>query len=153
MRIRTYTFEDFAALYAIEELCFEPRFRFSRSYMKRLLAAPNATAWIAEDDGMMAGFAIVEWSQEAEHANAYIQTIEVAPAFRRRGFGAVLLRKCEESALKAGAKLVWLHVAEMNVEAIRLYEVNGYQRVGAEEHFYAPERHAYLYRKQVSGDE
>jgi ribosomal-protein-alanine N-acetyltransferase len=149
MRIRAYTPDDFAALYAIEELCFEPRFRFSRSYMKRLLGAPNAAAWVAEDDGTPAGFAIVEWSPGASNTSAYIQTIEVAPAFRRRGIGVALLSRCEESALASGAELLWLHVADKNAEAIQMYECAGYQRIDTEEHYYAPERHAYLYRKSL----
>ena len=150
MRIRTYIPEDFAALYAIEELCFEPRFRFSRSYMKRLLGAANAAAWIAEDDWRVAGFAIVEWGEDADLRIAYIQTLEVAPAFRRRGFGVALLKRCEESARMAGAVQLWLHVAEGNTEAIRLYESESFSRVSSEEHYYAPERHAYLYRKVLS---
>ena len=46
----------------------------------------------------MAGFAIVEWSQQATGIVAYIATIEALPGFRGRGLGAELLRRLEGSA-------------------------------------------------------
>jgi [ribosomal protein S18]-alanine N-acetyltransferase len=147
MRLRSYSPEDFAVLYAIEELCFGPSFRFSRRYMKRLLEAPRSAAWIAEVDGVMAGFAIVEWSETPRGTTAYIQTIEVAPAFRRRGIASALLARCEGSAMSAGAASLWLHVAAGNAVAIQLYEAHGFTHFGTEEHFYAPNRGAHLYRK------
>lgn len=147
MRLRSYFPEDFAALYAIEELCFGPPFRFSRRYMKRLLEASMSAAWIAEVDGVMAGFAIAEWSETPQGTTAYIQTIEVAPDFRRRGIASGLLAQCEGSAMRAGAASLWLHVAAENAVAIQLYEAHGFTHFGTEEHFYAPNRGAHLYRK------
>ena len=41
MLYRLYQPGDFAALYAVEELCFEPPFRFSRAYMRQLIAKPQ----------------------------------------------------------------------------------------------------------------
>jgi [ribosomal protein S18]-alanine N-acetyltransferase len=146
---RLYKPEDFAALYAIEEICFQPPFRFGSSYMRRLLSNRNAAAWIAEEAAHMAGFAIVEWSGSKDRVNAYIPTIEVLPTQRRRGVGGELLRRVELSARQAGASSLWLHVDESNANAIRLYQEHGYVSAGAEEHFYAPGRGAFLYRKQL----
>ena len=85
----------------------------------------------------MAGFAIVDWSDDPAGTVAYIQTIEVAPEQRRRGIGAELLRCAENSARAAGALLISLHVHEENASALRLYEAHGYRRAGREEHYYA----------------
>lgn len=137
MHYRLYRSEDFTALYAIEELCFVPPFRFNRAYMRQLVASPHAATWIAEEDGQMAGFAIVEWNREPTGVEAYVQTIEVAPGQRRRGIGAELLRRAEDSARQAGAQLIWLHVHEQNASAQRLYDAHGYRRAGREEHYYA----------------
>jgi [ribosomal protein S18]-alanine N-acetyltransferase len=149
MHYRLYQPEDFAALYAIEEVCFQPPFRFERRYMQRLVHAKNAATWIAEDAGAMAGFAIVEWSGAGTYA--YIPTIEVLPDRRGRGIGGELLRRLEGSAREAGTWALWLHVDESNVSAIRLYEVHGFVSAGKEEHFYAPGRGAFLYRKELKG--
>ncbi len=50
MLYRLYQPGDFPALYAVEELCFEPPFRFSRTYMRQLIESPNAATWIAEEE-------------------------------------------------------------------------------------------------------
>ena len=137
MHYRLYRPEDFAALYAIEESCFQPPLRFHRTYMRQLVQSAHAATWIAEEDGSMAGFAIVEWSRAHDVIEAYIQTIEVASEQRRRGIGGELLRRAEDSARAAGARLIALHVHEANASALRLYEAHGYRPAGREEHYYA----------------
>ncbi len=79
---RLYQSDDFMQLYAIEEVCFQPPFRFGRRYMRSLVDSPNSITWIAEDEGAMAGFAIVDWGHTNSEVAAYIQTIEVLPIAR-----------------------------------------------------------------------
>jgi ribosomal-protein-alanine N-acetyltransferase len=146
---RPYTPEDFAALYAIEEVCFQPPFCFGRRYMHQLVSSPLAATWIAEDDGHMAGFAIVEWAEEGGAVIAYIQTIEVAPEQLRQGIGKELLRHIEDSARAAGAQAIWLHVDATNAGAMKLYEANGYRSEGREENYYARDRAALIYAKPL----
>jgi len=147
MLYRLYTPEDFAALYAIEEACFQPPFRFGRRYMRQIVENPDSATWIAEQDGRMAGFAIVDWSQDSGAAGAYIQTIEVTGDERRRGIGAELLRRVEGSARAAGSNAIWLHVDAENSAAIRLYERHDYIAQGREDHYYTRSRPALIYRK------
>jgi ribosomal protein S18 acetylase RimI-like enzyme len=149
MRYRLYQSADFAALYAVEELCFAPPFRFSRAYMRQLVRNANCATWIAEKDGELTGFAIVEWEQRAEENGAYIQTIEVTPSQRGQGIGGELLRRVEDSAEAAGAGKIWLHVDAKNSAAIRLYEGRGYERQGREERYYARHRAALVYGKRL----
>jgi ribosomal protein S18 acetylase RimI-like enzyme len=144
---RLYTPEDFAALYAIEETCFQPPLRFSWVYMRQLVSGSDAATWIAQENGQMAGFAIVEWEQETDDTIAYIQTLEVAPAKRGAGVGSELLRRVEGSARKAGAAQIWLHADAENAAAIRLYERHGYQINGREEDYYARGSAALIYSK------
>jgi ribosomal-protein-alanine N-acetyltransferase len=80
---------------------------------------------------------------------AYIQTIEVHPAFRGRGIGAELLVRAEESALVAGAHIIALQVDVENAAAIHLYESRGFARQGREEHYYARHRAAFIYAKPL----
>jgi ribosomal protein S18 acetylase RimI-like enzyme len=115
--------------------------------MRRLVQSHQAATWIAEQDGQMAGFAIVEWTQEIGGVSAYIQTIEVAPQWRMRGVGGELLLRIEGSARAAGAQSIWLHADEENLAAIRLYSSSGYLCEGREEDYYAPGRAARVYRK------
>lgn len=153
MSLRPYRAADFPALYAIEELCFQPPIRFSRLYLRRLIARSDSATWVAEEDGQIAGFTIVEWSDDpAAGRIAYIQTIEVAPEFRRRGIASELLWRAEASACAAGAGLLWLHVESTNEAAIRLYEAHGFTRQGSEAHYYARGRNADIYSKRLNPD-
>lgn len=147
MEYRLYKPDDFAALYAIEEICFHPPLRFGRRYLQWLVNAPNSATWIAEDQGVMAGFGIVEWTPSIRGLSAYIQTIEVLPAYRGRGAGRELLQRIEESARRAGATTLWLHVDATNGTAIRLYESHGFLAVGEEKNYYAAGRDALIYRQ------
>jgi ribosomal protein S18 acetylase RimI-like enzyme len=152
MNYRLYQPADFPTLYAIEEVCFQPPLRFGRGYMRRLVSSEDAATWIAEEDGRMAGFAIVEWSGEAGAIAAYIQTIEVAPERRGRGVGGELMRRMEQSAQAAGARVIWLHVDAENAGAIRLYEAHGYRREGREANYYPRGRAALIYVKERGTD-
>ncbi len=155
MNYRLYQPADFAALYAVEELSFDAPFRFSRALMRKLIANPNSATWIAEENAgeknkQMAGFAIVDWATVPKGTVAYIQTIEVNPASRRKGIASELLRLSEVSALVVGATAIWLHVDVENTAAMRLYEGRGYARKGREEHFYARNRAAFIYAKSLA---
>ncbi|MGO8758451.1 MAG: GNAT family N-acetyltransferase [Terracidiphilus sp.] len=149
MLYRPYQPADFAPLYAVEELCFQPPDRFPRAYMRRLVTSTNASTWIAEENAELTGFAIVEWTTMPKGTIAYIQTIEIHPDLRRRGIAAELLRRAEDSARAAGAQAIWLHVDAGNAAAILLYERRGYARQGREEHYYARHRPALIYAKQL----
>lgn len=149
MLYRMYEPGDFDALYALEEVCFQPPLRFSRAYMRKLTRGPESATWIAESNGELVGFAIVEWSRDSGRGTAYISTIEVSPGRRGEGIGAELLRRIEGAAGATGAESIWLHVDAGNAVAIRLYERAGYRRQGREENFYAHNRAAFLYAKSL----
>jgi ribosomal protein S18 acetylase RimI-like enzyme len=160
---RPYTPEDFNALYALEERCFQPPFRFERRYMRQLVARPRAAVWIVEEDERISGFAIVDWRKNrigvpsdrssslgcSSGIVAYIQTIEVAPESRSLGVGRELLSRIEASARQAGASVIWLHVEAENPSAIRLYEAQGYNCEGRQENYYPQGRAALIYRKRL----
>jgi ribosomal-protein-alanine N-acetyltransferase len=149
MHYRLYQPPDFPRLYAIEELCFQPPLRFPRSYMRRVIENPASATWIAEEEGAMTGFAIVEWSGDPPDRFAYIQTLEVAPQHRRHGIARELLIRLEGSAQAAGASEIWLHVDAENTAAIQLYRARGYETQGGEEHYYARHRAAEIYSKPL----
>ena len=153
MLYRPCTLADFPALYAIEELCFESPIRFSRVYLQRLIASPDSATWVAEEPSGIAGFTIVEWYDDPVAGRvAYIQTIEIASQFRRRGIASQLLRQAETSARSAAASLIWLHVESTNEAAIRLYRAHGFTHRGHEDHYYARGRNAEIYSKTLNPD-
>ena len=150
MHFRLYQPGDFTQLYLIEEECFQPPLRFPRSYMRQLVSSICTATWVAEEEGVLAGFAIVEWLLEATETTSYIETVEVGAAWRKRGIGAELLLRLERSARKAGTHSIWLHVDAENAPAIHLYEGRGYTQRGREENYYARQRPALIYVKLLS---
>jgi ribosomal protein S18 acetylase RimI-like enzyme len=149
MRYRLFEPADFPDLYAIEEVCFEPPYRFPRRYMRQLIASANSITWIAEESQSITGFAVLEWAEQSSGVIAYIATIEVLPDHRKGGIGVELMRRLEGSANAERAIAIWLHVDIDNTAAIRLYERLGYQHSGRAENFYARNRPAAIYVKQL----
>ena len=149
MHYRLYQPGDFDQLYAIEETCFQPPIRFTRSYLRELVERSNAVTWIAEDQSAIAGFSVVDFESDPQGVLAYIQTIEVLPAFRNQGVGSELLCHIEESAREREAVTIRLHVDERNEGAIRLYERFGYRQQARQPHYYARGRAAQIYVKHL----
>lgn len=152
LHYRLYKAGDFDALYALEEECFKPPFRFGRAAMRRIVEEQKTATWIAEDDEGMAGFAVVEWFPTRSGTHAYIQTIEVLETKRDEGVGAELLQRMERSAREAGALAMGLHVDAENAGAIRLYERSGYACEGRRENYYPQGRAALVYAKQLESE-
>lgn len=149
MQYRPYHPADFEQLYAIEEACFDSVLRFDRCYMRQLTERDSSVTWTAEENGRLAGFVISEWTRMLRGIVAYIQTIEVDPAFRRRGIARELLRLAEDSADQARATYIWLHVDENNAAAIALYLACGYERHGYHPGYYENGHSAEIYAKPL----
>jgi ribosomal-protein-alanine N-acetyltransferase len=147
---RPYTPADFEAIYALEELCFKPPFRFSRHMMHALVTSRNAAIWTAESAAVLTGFGIVTWVRHRGAITAYVETLEVAPSERGGGVGRALLERLEAAAEEAGASGIGLHVDALNAAAIGLYEAAGYACLGRRENFYPEHRAALLYAKDLN---
>ena len=115
--------------------------------MRQLVNSPATATWIAEQSGIMAGFAIMEWTAASNGAIAYIQTVEVLPNQRGQGIATELINRLEASARAAGAQTIWLHVDAENASAIRLYQRHGYAPEDREENYYPQGRDALIYAK------
>jgi ribosomal protein S18 acetylase RimI-like enzyme len=87
-----------------------------------------ATTTVLELDGAPAGF--VMWRAEPSGA-ALVITIQVLPAFRRRGLGRQLLDLVAEQARTQGLGPVTLGVHRDN-PAVRLYEAAGFLPTGTD---------------------
>jgi len=152
--------EDWRAMHALDVVCFAPPFRFSRRVMRRFAETPGAITLLAEADGQLAGFCIAHigskpiqdrqtGSQPIEARTAYVVTLDVAPAWRRKGLARRLMQQIESRAQAAGAQSMALHVFPGNVAALKLYEALGYERISVAVGFYGPGLDALLYRKSL----
>ena len=132
-------------MYALDIACFEPVFRFSRRAMRRFAEAAGALVAIAEEEGRLVGFAIVQMEGEV----GYVATLDVDPAWRRAGLAVRLMVEMERQAEAAGAVEMQLHVFAGNERAMRLYERLGYGRLGVAAGFYGRGLDAVVYAKYL----
>jgi ribosomal-protein-alanine N-acetyltransferase len=143
--LRSYRLGDWQAMHALDLLCFEPVFRFSRGAMRSFAEATGALTVLAEAHGKLAGFCIAQLQDGA----GYVVTLDVAPAWRRRGLARRLMADAESRLHSAGAAEMHLHVFTGNTAAILFYESIGYSQMCVAENFYAQNLHALVYRKQL----
>lgn len=92
-----------------------------------------SAGWVA-DEGGVRGFATAAY--EPWHERLVLWFLYIAPAWRRRGVGRVLLEHVEAHGRKVGATHVWLETSNVNVPGIRAYERLGYTLCGADRLFY-----------------
>jgi [ribosomal protein S18]-alanine N-acetyltransferase len=140
--------DDLDAMHALDLVCFEPVFQFSRRAMRAFASAAKAIVVIAEGQPgrELAGFVIVEMEQ----TSAYVMTLDVAPEFRRHGLAKRLMADAEAKAGVAGARWIELHVSRENAAAVHLYEALGYERAALVPHFYGRGLDAFVYRKELA---
>lgn len=151
LRLRSYRSTDLRAIFALDEICFEPPYRFSLAMMRRSAEARNALTVVAERGSEIAGFCIAHVERTSGGLRfGYIITLDVAPGERRRGLARSMMQQIEAQARDAGCIAILLHVAVANEGAIRFYERSGYVRSQSVRAFYGPGLNAFIYRKPLS---
>lgn len=151
MRLREYSSRDLETIFALDEVCFEPAFRFSKRAMQQFAEARNALTVVAEDEatGGIAGFCIAHMERAGKGLRAYVVTLDVAPQWRRHGLAGLMMQRIEQQAREADCDTMELHVSVDNEGAIAFYEAAGYERSHIVKSFYGLGRHAYVYRKAL----
>jgi ribosomal-protein-alanine N-acetyltransferase len=144
--LREYRAGDWEAMYALDLICFEPPFRFSRRTMRGFAEARNAITLLADSGGVLVAFCVVQLEERV----GYVVTLDVAPQWRRKGLAARLMTEVEARAGALGAENMALHVFTGNAGAIHFYEKLGYGRVGIAEGFYGRDVDAFVYVKNVA---
>lgn len=149
LHLRPYQLSDLEAMFRLDEVCFDERFRFSRAMVRRFAQASNAYTVIGEAGEQFAGFCILHVTENSKGIRGYIVTLDVAPEFRRRGLASRLMSAVERTALAEGAGGVTLHVFTGNEGAIRFYEREGYVLQGRTKNFYGSGMDALMYAKEL----
>ncbi len=78
--------------------------------------------------------------------------IAVVPEEQRVGVGQMLLIEVEKKAAEMNIKELFLHTAEENMAAQKLFSKNGYERKGVKKAFYPAGQNALIMSKKISGD-
>jgi ribosomal-protein-alanine N-acetyltransferase len=147
--LRGYRPDDLEALYALDVLCFDPPFRFTRSAMRRFATASNAHVVIADSQDTLLGFCIVHIERVRGSRIGYIVTLDVAPQHRRQGLAQTLIAEAERYSAQANCDALALHVFAGNEAAIHFYARIGFTCIGLEEDFYGRGLAAEVWRKEI----
>jgi ribosomal-protein-alanine N-acetyltransferase len=129
--IRAFRAEDAAAVASILREAPEAANWTQASY-RECMNSPGAVAFVSEGDGRVTGFIIGrQVADEAEVLN-----LAVAPAARRKGQGAALLKATLDEFRALGAGRVYLEVRESNVTAMAFYVQHGFSQSGRRPEYY-----------------
>jgi ribosomal-protein-alanine N-acetyltransferase len=134
-------------MHALDVVCFEKPFRFTRGAMRRFAETKKARVVVAEEGDTMVGFVILHIEEDEEGRTGYIVTLDVAPEQRRRGIAGVLMSEVERQARMDGCAVLVLHVFTGNEAAIRFYTSARYVRSHLGEGFYGAGIDAWVYHK------
>jgi [ribosomal protein S18]-alanine N-acetyltransferase len=124
--IRTATLDDFERIVELERLCFPREHAYSRRQLRYLLSKANSTVLVETMDALVRGFLIILYRSGTTVAG--IETVNVDPAFRKKGIGLRLLSAAEGHMGKKGIRTIRLEVAITNTAAITLYEHAGFHQ-------------------------
>jgi ribosomal protein S18 acetylase RimI-like enzyme len=147
--IRPARASDIDALVAIENAVFATD-RISRRSFRKLIERQTAETLVAEVDGVIAGYCMVLFRRGSGVARLY--SIAVATGHAGSGVGRLLLETAEDTAFEHDRLILRLEVREDNARAIRIYEGNGYRRIGMEPDYYEDHAPALRYEKMLRGN-
>lgn len=143
MKIEDTSIRLLGKLYEIEKQCFGQE-AFTKQQLIYLLTAYNAIGLAARVNSEIAGFAIARVDIGRNTSFGHILTVDIAPAYRRKGIAQKLLQEIETIFREKGIKECRLEVREDNVAALNLYQKLGYKKVGKLEKYYGEAHGLYL---------
>lgn len=131
--LRSGAAADVAVIEALMSEAFDPRFgeAWTRGQCLGIMALPGVWLTIAMADDTAVGFALSRLILD----EAELLLLATAPARRRRGVGAALLRSVIADARARGGTTLHLEVREGNA-AISLYRAANFAKVGERRGYY-----------------
>jgi ribosomal-protein-alanine acetyltransferase len=143
IKVEHLSISHLAKLYEIEKQCFEQE-AFTKQQLAYLLTDYNIIGLAARVNGEIVGFAIARVDIIRSAPFGHIFTLDIAPAYRRRGIAQKLLHGIETTFKEGGIKECRLEVREDNVAALNLYQKLGYTKVDTLEKYYGNAHGLYL---------
>jgi ribosomal protein S18 acetylase RimI-like enzyme len=147
-KLRPGHLRDIEALVALENAVFTTDILSRRSF-RHFLTSQKSALIVAEDDGKLAGYALVLYPARSKLARLY--SIAVAPHIASRGIGPLLLAAADAAAARRRRRAMRLEVHEHNTRAIGRYEKSGYRLFGRHRRYYDDGGDALRFEKPLRG--
>jgi [ribosomal protein S18]-alanine N-acetyltransferase len=149
IRLRAFRTSDLPELQRLDARCFPPRISYSQAELGFFIRHPRSTTTVAEQDGEIVGFCVVDWKLESGRKIGHFITIDIAPELRRRGLGRLLMQAGETALAAFGCIAIVLEVAINNAGAQVFYERLGYRQTGRIPGYYADGTDALVLKKAL----
>jgi [ribosomal protein S18]-alanine N-acetyltransferase len=127
---------DANKLFELDQICFDAGIAYSLREFRWLLRSAKTLCIVAEDDDVLAGFVITQKTTTQKSSGGHIITIDVAPDYRRRGVGRLLMERIEERYRTDHASWLRLEVAVNNTTAREFYVGLGFAAIGKIPNYY-----------------
>ncbi len=128
---------------ALEKICFSDP--WSEQSIASELQNPLSLWLVCEDEGNICGYV----GSQTVLGETDMMNIAVAPEYRRRGIGEMLITQLLKKISRQGSCSLSLEVRCSNLAAISLYEKLGFQQVGRRPGYYIhPKEDALILRKE-----
>ena len=147
IRIETFKQEHLEEITALEQQCFETPWS-KATFEKELDNSISAYFVALSETGHVVGYAGVWMMVDVGN----ITNIAVAPSYRCRGIGRMLLSRLIESCMLAGMASITLEVREGNQTAIALYSGMGFHLCGRRRRYYQGKEDALLMTRMLIED-
>lgn len=117
--------DDIPEALRIDAAAFDEFWRFDRCALAEAMEATPSTVLhvVRNPEDGLAGFAVTGAAQ----AISYLQRLAVDPRWQGQGIGRSLVRASARWAKRAGSRALMLNTQSDNVEAIGLYESEGFR--------------------------
>ena len=132
LNVRKLTTDDAEIAAELDLKCFGARDACRREYFYRVAQDERREFLVAELDGKIIACA----GAEIDNDTAEIESLAVAPEYRRIGVAKILLAKLLGAVMKRGATFIVLEVRPSNKAAIELYKSFDFQIVEREKNYY-----------------
>ncbi len=83
--------------------------------------------FVLDDQGSVAGFVWVAVRVDLQGAYGSVDQVYLKPPYRRKGYGELLMKAADDFIKRQGLKTARLYVTKDNVDAVQLYEREGYE--------------------------
>jgi ribosomal-protein-alanine N-acetyltransferase len=150
IRLRGFEAKDLSELLRLDARCFPPQISYSRAELQYFVRHPRSTTMVADTEGQIAGFCVVDWKLEAGRKVGHFITIDVAPELRRSGLGRQLMQAGERELAAMDCIAITLEVATNNIGALAFYEQLEYRHTGRIPGYYADGTDALVLRKALN---
>ena len=145
--IRPAVKKDLKALVNLEFIAFD-KDRFSPRRIKYLLTKAHSTMMVLEQNAEIIGAVYLLWHKTRRTGRIY--NIVIAPKLQGKGYGAKLLKRCEQECIRRRCLNISLEVRVDNKSAIEFYKKHGFEITGKLLRYYEDGTAGYKMRKILS---